>query len=189
MLEIVSPSFVRVSVFLPSVPWLMCAVYRRIARKLGVVTSLSSAISLSSLCVNSANILIHIADEIPLILSVATLYIYHLGVGVAFLRELGLCGISCRVLLLVISRHDENTLPVRSFCYVSDSKTGSLIDVRQLGDLVSAPSYRFSCLCLLGSRSSTSIVSSLCLSGTCGWVGFPLQRTSFVREFVAPGCF
>ena len=92
----------------------MRAVYRRIACKLGFVTSWSRAISMSCLCRNSSNIRIRIADEIPLIFSVATLYIYMAYWGWAAQNDYGLCGVACRVLLRVLSRYD-NSRSVRSF--------------------------------------------------------------------------
>jgi len=74
--EYSQPFFRQDTCRLRSVPWLMCAVYRRVVLKLWFVTARSRAISMSCLCRNSSYIRIRIADEIPLILSVATFYIY-----------------------------------------------------------------------------------------------------------------
>ena len=112
MFDILSPSLVRIVVNHPTVPLLMCVVYRRIDCKLGVDTSWSRAISMSCLCRNSSNIRIRIADEIQLILSVATLYIWHMRMAAQ--KDCGLCGVPCLVLLRVLSRYD-NSRSVRSF--------------------------------------------------------------------------
>ena len=87
----------------------MCAVYRHIELKFVVVSARTRATSMSRLCRNFSNIRIRLAVEIPLILSVATLYIYiyicHTRCGWPPLHNHGLCGVVCRILLLVLNRY------------------------------------------------------------------------------------
>ena len=145
---IVSPSFVRIAVALPSVPWLMCAVYRLIELKLGVVTACSRAISVSCLCRNSSNIRIRITDEIPLILSVATLYmcvcVCHMGWGWTPLWNHDLCGVACRVPLHVLKRYTTSlSLSVRNLLLHFAVSVGvinwclSLVGLLSFGPIVS----------------------------------------------------
>ena len=70
------PSVTSIAVPLLSVPTFMYAVYRRIALRSGVVTSCTSARSMSCFHRNSSSILIRVFDDIPFMFNVATLYIW-----------------------------------------------------------------------------------------------------------------
>jgi hypothetical protein len=83
-------------------------------------------VSISCLCRKSSIIRIRVADVFPFMLSVATLYIWHM---VAALRSYGLCGVACRVLLRVLSRF---VTTLRSlFAAFWGFQMGSVTDVRR----------------------------------------------------------
>ena len=72
----VMPSFASMTVPLLSAPSFIYAVFRRIALKSGVVTSCTSARSMSFLQRNSSSILRCVLDAVPFMFNVATLHIY-----------------------------------------------------------------------------------------------------------------